>query len=222
MSRTDFAALRMHREHFLHTRELAYCDTMSFERRQRSYLSGRYCAKTALGAYLEEPDLSVIEVPSGVFRQPWVRYPCGIHNVQVSISHSDVFSGALAFPEAHPMGFDIEMIRPEKGAVIAHELTSLEQVRCRDMAIDGGAVYTFHWVLKEALSKAVRCGMMTPFRLYEVATLKPQVDYFIATFKNFTQYKGIVFAFGEPLSACALVAPKHTEITLDLQQLRVL
>ena len=222
ISRTDFAELRANKEHFLNTQELAYYAKLSFERRQYSYLSGRYCAKTALSAYLKEPTLTCIEVSSGVFRQPLVHYPNRTHNVQVSIAHSHIFSGALVFPEAHPMGLDIETVKPEKTKVIAHELTASEQARCRDMDVDGAIAHTFHWALKEALSKAVRCGMTTPSRLYEIATLEAQGDCYKAIFKNFTQYKGIVFAFGEPLSVCAVSTPKNTEVTLDLHSLSAL
>jgi hypothetical protein len=41
--------------------EMAYFSTLRFARRQRSYLLGRYAAKTALSAVLSEPDLRAIE-----------------------------------------------------------------------------------------------------------------------------------------------------------------
>jgi len=68
--------------------EAAYFSTLRFAGRQRSYLLGRYAAKTALSAVISEPDLSAIEIERGVFEQPIVR--CDRDGGwEVTISHTE-------------------------------------------------------------------------------------------------------------------------------------
>ena len=63
------------------------------------------------------------------------------------------------------------------------------------------------WCLKEALSKALRCGLTVPFGLLEVASLVPLPGGVRARFENFSQYEGIAFC-AAPF-CLALVMP-HT------------
>jgi 4'-phosphopantetheinyl transferase len=63
------------------------------------------------------------------------------------------------------------------------------------------------WSLKEALSKALRCGLTVPFCLLEVSSLVRLPGGVRARFENFSQYEG--FAFCAAPFSLALVMP-HT------------
>lgn len=91
----------------LHPGEKAYFDSLKYERRQKSYLMGRYACKKVLSAYLNEPKLNTIEIAHGIFGQPIVRYLTR-EMPGISLSHDNLFSAAIAFSDTHPMALDIE------------------------------------------------------------------------------------------------------------------
>jgi len=109
-------------ELFLHFDELEYFKTLKYPKRQKSYLLGRYCAKSAVSSYTSEKNLARIVLKEGVFRQPLIYY-AHEPNIQVSITHCEDFGAAVAFPELHPLSIDIEKVRPEKKGVIESQLT---------------------------------------------------------------------------------------------------
>lgn len=57
-------------------------------------------------------------IDRGILHQPLIVHPAAL-NLQVSISHCDELGAALVFPEALPMGLDVEHIRPARQAVLA-------------------------------------------------------------------------------------------------------
>jgi 4'-phosphopantetheinyl transferase len=69
----------------LHPNERQYFDTLIIERRQFSYLLGRYVAKECIAVYAEKDDLTKVEIKHGVFKQPIVNYPLK-PNIQVCIA----------------------------------------------------------------------------------------------------------------------------------------
>jgi phosphopantetheinyl transferase (holo-ACP synthase) len=74
------------------------------------------------------------------------------------------------------------------------------------------------WTAKEALSKVLKTGMMTPFYVYEINKITAKNKYVISDFKNFAQYKGISFNLGSYV--CTIVYPKSTEIYLNITYLK--
>ncbi|MGA1870112.1 MAG: 4'-phosphopantetheinyl transferase family protein [bacterium] len=213
----SFEKLKEEKSVFLHPSELTYFNSLSFERRQKSYLQGRYCSKRALSAYLNEPDLSKIKIHRGVFEQPIVEYP-SMHNIQISISHSDEWAGAIAFPEEHPMAIDLEKIDPEKKKVIQTQCAANELKLIESLAIADITKLTILWTVKEGLSKVLKCGFMSPFSIFEVQSVESHSEYFIWTFRNFAQYKAFSFVIGK--TACSLIAPKKTEFSIQIKELK--
>lgn len=219
ISNHPFLGLKEKREQFLHPEELAYFDTLRFERRQKSYLWGRYCAKQALTAFLKEPDMTQISIHHGVFEQPIVRCTSK-KSVQISISHCDECGGAIAFPEEHPMAIDLEKIDPKKIEILQTQCTQDELKLIQSLQVPEINQLTLLWTVKEALSKALKCGLMTPFKVFEAKELVSNSDCIVWTFKKFAQYKTISFIIGD--SACSIVMPKKTEIEINVKELRKL
>ncbi len=101
-----YNALDHDRALFLHRNELAYYQRLPAPKRQQSYLLGRYAAKRALTTFLETADPTLIEVASGIFTQPIVKFPTP-DPVAVSISHAGDFACALAAQKSS-LALDIE------------------------------------------------------------------------------------------------------------------
>jgi len=208
----DYAALHQRCSRFLHPRELAQYERLTVPRRQSSFLLGRYVAKEALGALLRESVPAAIEITPGVFTQPIVKFPTS-EPVGVSITHAGELACALAFPEIHPMGIDVERLDGKsleamKSQVLAEELRPeiLPQVpdlvRC-----------TVIWTAKEALSKVLTCGMMCPFALLETVDLRQDVSGYVGYFRNFGQYKFHTRVVHDHV--LSIVLPKWTTMVVE-------
>lgn len=217
LSGKDFDALKSERHDFLHPKENNCFDSLRYPKRQHSYLLGRYCAKRAISALLSQCDYKNICIDNGIFQQPIVQHPQH-SNIQVSISHTDYFGVALAFPEMHPMAIDIETIGINKISTIQTQLTANEQ-KLWDVAPERQAIqFTSFWTIKEALSKILRCGFMVPFEILEISTQIYYEHNMMSEFKNFFQYKALSFIFAN--TACSLVYPKKTQLILDVTYIK--
>ena len=109
---------------FLHPYELAYYKNLKYEKKQHSYLLGRYAGKHTLQHYFPNNHLESVFISPGVFHFPVVR---GLsENVQISLTHTQPLSAALIFPEEHPMGIDLELIDQEQTTAIQSQLTPHE------------------------------------------------------------------------------------------------
>ncbi|WP_052046107.1 4'-phosphopantetheinyl transferase family protein [Candidatus Paracaedibacter symbiosus] len=205
-----------HRD-FLHPKEQDYLATLLYPKRQYSYLLGRYCAKQAISAYKNLNNSTQVLIETGVFHQPIVSY-LSHDNIQVSISHTDILGAALAFPEAHPMGIDVEAICPSKVATIKTQLSPNEQQLAFLFSDNKAVQLTFLWTVKEALSKVLKCGLMVPFELLEVEKIKYQENFAISYFKNFKQYKALSFFLDT--AVCSLVYPQKTYLALDIRAIQ--
>lgn len=214
LSRITFQQLKEDPTSFLHPTEETRYRGLSHPRRQHSYLLGRYCAKQAIMACHNNINERKIAIQAGVFDQPVVV--SGPHpSFQVSISHTDSLGTALAFPEIHPMAIDVETICPSKREAIKSQLTLTEQKLGAFLQYDEATQLTLLWTVKEALSKALRCGLTVPFEILEVDTLrKEKKDFVISTFKNFKQYHALSFCLGE--SVCSIVHPLSTSFDIDI------
>jgi len=197
---------------YLHTQERNYYNTLTHEKRIRSYLIGRYVAKQAVAAVTGEVDLTNICIESGVFTQPIVV--SGKQNIQVSITHCEHCGAAIAFPEAHPMGIDIEKINPAKRYVLESQITENEQkqIRSREFSYDTGLALL--WTAKEAISKVLKTGFMVPLQVFEISKIQLYDHYMITYYKNFAQYKAISFSINSYM--CSIVCPLRTETGFDI------
>ena len=198
----------------LHPQERDYYDTLTFEKRRKSYLVGRYAAKQAISALTGENNKPwAILIQQGIFNQP-IATIAHENNVQVSISHGAEIGAALAFPEAHPMGIDIENVNADRCRAMESQMTQAEKDMIKGPSRSYERMLTVLWTVKEALSKILRTGLITPFQIYSVNNIESKSDHRVCYFENFGQYKAISFDVGA--SVCSLVLPKKTEIAIDI------
>lgn len=201
---------------YLHLQERNYYNKLRFEKRIRTYLMGRFVAKHAVASLTGEENLTNISIQSGIFTQPVVTPNQG--NIQVSITHCDPLGAALAFPEAHPMGIDLEKISFNKKEVLESQITKTEKERISDWPFSYGTGLTLLWTAKEALSKTLKTGLMTPFEIFEISEAEVYEDYTICYYKNFAQYKVLSFTIGSYM--CSIVHPFKTGVRFDLNSLK--
>lgn len=207
----EYAALHHTCTRILHPNELAQYERLTVPRRKTSFLLGRYVAKQSLAVLLCESVYTNIEIASGVFTQPIVKFPTR-EPVDVSITHAGELACALAFPQLHPMGIDVERLDPQsleamKSQMLAAELSPevlpqvSELVRC-----------TVIWTAKEALSKVLKCGMMCPFSILETVELRQDTSCYVGYFRNFGQYKFHTWVLKDHV--ITIVLPKWTTMVV--------
>lgn len=213
-----------HANDFLHSNELNYFSNLKYERRQKSFLVGRYVCKKVLSYYLKESNLTKIEIISGVFGQPIVRH-LSEKTPSISLSHNDEFAIAIAFPEIFPIGIDIESANKCKISIMQTILTDREVAFTKSGIFTKELLSTLFWTAKEALSKVIRCGLMVPFEILEVDTesLEKEISYFNRnTFKlnfvNFPFLKSYSWIFNDQI--VSIVLPKSLELDLNIKMLK--
>jgi phosphopantetheinyl transferase (holo-ACP synthase) len=203
-------------EECLHWQEYQYYQTLKYEKRKKSYLLGRYSAKKAFSHYVNEANPGKILIQSGIFSQPVAVYEYG-RNIQVSIAHCLDFGAAIAFPEAHPMGVDIEMAEWEKIRDFEEQITDNEKELIKSY-YSKCVMLTVLWTVKEGLSKVLRAGLTASFNIYEIKIIEARGKCLVSFFKNFGQYKAVSFALGKYI--CSIVYPLQTAIDLDVMSLQ--
>ncbi|MCG8400964.1 MAG: 4'-phosphopantetheinyl transferase superfamily protein, partial [Firmicutes bacterium] len=197
----------------LHPQERDYYDALKFEKRIKSYLMGRFVAKQAVAFLTGNHNLEDILIHPGIFTQPIVV--CHTQNIQVSITHCDDFGVALAFPEAHPMAIDLEQMSIDKRDVIERQATDYEKDIINALSVPYDVGLTLLWTAKEALSKALKTGLMTPFNIFEISQIDYNDKYMISYYNNFAQYKAMSFTIGNYM--CSMVYPVKTEVCFNIQ-----
>ena len=203
---------------YLHPEEHAFFDTIKVARRRRSYLLGRYAAKKAIIDLYPEVKPSELLIRQGIFTQPVVVHP-KVPNIQVSISHSGPWGVALAFPEEHPMAIDLEQIAPRRLRVMHLCTTEAERELMTSLSLDRSQVFTLFWTAKEVLSKTLRTGQTTSFKLFEIDRVASMDHYFESRFNKFTQYKIFSYLLGDHW-ALSLALPRLTTLHFDWMQIR--
>lgn len=210
----DFKAIAQRAHEFLHPEELDLFQGLKIERRQASYLLGRYAAKSALGKCAGLGfEASRTLVATGIFSQPVVhcRAPSPMG---VSISHSDRLVCGLAYPEEHPMAVDVEEVDEARTRVMLTQIGREEGELARAVCPSADIAATVLWTAKEALSKALRCGMTCPYELLEVRGLEVRDGGHGGWFRNFGQYRFQSWRRGS--AVITIVLPKKTEMACTL------
>lgn len=214
ISATHFESVAERVGTFLHPEEQKVFRALKVDKRRTSYILGRYTAKFALGDCIGPSFIpSQTLIASGIFSQSVVHgqtaYPLG-----VCISHSDRMICSIAYPEEHPMAVDVEEIDPARTKIMLTQIGEAEEGRARLVCGSIELAATVVWTAKEALSKALRCGMTCPFELLEICDLEQRDGFYAGQFKNFGQYKFQSWRRGD--FVVTLVLPKKTELGISL------
>ncbi len=195
---------------FLCPREKKYWEKVSHEKRKTSYLTGRYASKLAASMYLAEKNLSKIEIRKAIFEQPIICYET-FETPEVTLSHCSQLVAAIAYEAGHYMGVDVERLDLSKTDVYKSQLTEAEISAPENLPLANELVYNALWTMKEALSKTIKVGFMTPFKILETKNLQVQSDGSLtADFTNFAQYKCISWVLKECILSIAL--PRKSNI----------
>lgn len=192
---------------FLHPEELASWAAAGVEKRRDDYLRGRYAAKLALergGALGAAPARAIFP---GVFGQPVIR---GGDGWQVSIAHSGGRAAAVAFPEEHPLGIDLEACETGHAATLARELSPAEADWVATAGLERVVALTALWAAREALSKVLRTGLMTSFVHFRVAPPTATPGGWRAEYAEFPQYQAALVP--GPGFVLALALPRRTTL----------
>ena len=167
---------------FLGPTELAHWQTLRVENKRQSALQGRIAVKRALGAALGEGDLTKIEIARGTFGQPLVRHPHAV-GIDVTLSHAHGLAVALAFPDALPMGIDLEQVAAASAQTVLAEMQLSETERAwlaqqgaAPMPIDQAAACGMLWSAREALGKSLKTGLNSPLGVFALERLEPVSD----------------------------------------------
>ena len=202
---------------FLSPNELACLEQLRFEARRRSWLLGRYSAKEALAGFLGRADRTEVEVKSGVFQQP-VVVGLATQNAQVSLSHCANLGVAVAFGEEHPLAVDVEEVNAERVVTMQSQMTAAERSMLVTLPGESSALAALAWTAKEALSKVLKTGLMTPMAVYELEGAVWDSGCLVSEFKSFGQYKSIGFLSGP--FAFSLVLPRRSELAVSLTEFK--
>ena len=200
---------------FLSGAELAQAASFRFAGRRETFLLGRWAAKAALGAYLAEPDWTRIELKRGVFGQPLVNHAAN-SGAEVSLSHSGGLAVALAFPREQPLAVDVETVDESRAATVRSELKLLpeESEWVRSAAVAERAACVLLWTVREALGKALRCGLACPLELLAVDEIKPlAAGLWASRYRNFSQYRCLSWVRANLVVSVTL--PKLTELRTE-------
>ncbi|MGD6960801.1 4'-phosphopantetheinyl transferase family protein [Fictibacillus phosphorivorans] len=196
--------------------EQGYFKTLKFKARIKSYLQGRFAAKKALSTFFYGENTNNLSTFNGFLNQPILSTQ---ENIQISLSHSHSLGGALVFPEAIPMGLDIEFMSDENASIFETQLTSGEKKLINyHNDKDYKKTLMIIWTAKEALSKILRTGLTVPLEVLEVKNIKyVEQNEFKCDFTNFGVFTTHSFVFEDYI--CSLAYP--AQLSLVQQKFKV-
>lgn len=205
----------------LHPNEVQRLEEFRADSRRLGFFLGRHAAKLAVRALGVMVPMRTLEIASGVFEQPIVKGTGGEPPV-VSLSHTRTVAVAVACEPEHILGVDIEELDPQRTEVFESVMTPRELAVTRRAPGGGAQAANVLWAMKEALSKALRCGLTTPFEVLEADVFEPHADGgWSCLFRNFAQYRARAWVLGHHV--LAVVSPKHSVVRVtpeDLERVR--
>lgn len=198
---------------WLHVEERKYYETLTAERRQASYLMGRITAKKAL---LEmDPDHSFVDmnIRMGAFKDPVPHFPCD-RPLQIGITHTSTMAASLAFPATHPMAIDLEDLDEKRAQTMQKHCQPAEWEEMKAQELNATLLFTILWTAKEAIAKALRIGLTSPFSLMTVKGLKQHPENgWGGYYQHFTQYQFRSWRVADRV--VSIVFPKQTQLIFE-------
>ena len=205
-----FQTLQDESTHWLHPEEAEYYHSVLAEKRRKSFLIGRVCAKIAYQAASKSQNAALINIRTGIFKDPVLQNLTSIQ-WQVGITHSNNMAGALIFPATHPMALDIEEMDPKRVSVMKTQCKTKELHYLQELGLSDKISSAVCWTAKEALSKALKTGMTCPFELMEINSIHHHKDGGLSgLLSNFHQYQFRSWIIENHVLSIAL--PKRTRL----------
>lgn len=182
----------------LSSKELEIFSKISSQKRQIEFIAGRKACKKALSNFINTEtfssnknyrgfrsysDISILPSNTG---SPVITFP-ELSKLNVSISHSHGI--AIAAVSKNPIGIDIEKINPKKISALKHMNPDIET--------QDPTLLTVFWTLKEALSKALKTGIVKDFEFYNTKNYQCSNQIHRCEFENFPEYSGIAVTNNE-------------------------
>lgn len=198
----------------LHPQEHLYLGNLKYPKRKQSYLLGRIATKQAI-TELIPLSKSSIWIDFGIFQFPVIK-SSSIQNMNVSISHCNDLGTAIAFPEEHPIGIDLEKISNDKLELLKKELIAEERILLKNNKLDDIIGYVTFWTIKEALSKIFKIGLTSELSLLSIHKVENNYPIIQTEFTNFSQYKSVSFIMNSYI--LSIVIPKKSNF--DRQSVR--
>ncbi len=143
------------------------------EDNQRRYLVSHGLLRVLLGRYLERPPAS-LGFGIGRFGKPYLQLPEGSAAVQFNLSHAHDLA-ALAVSSVAPVGVDVERLRSTTDIpkLVKRYFSKTEIAHFQLIAFEQHPQWFFRvWTCKEAVSKAMGCGLSQPLNRFTV----PEAD----------------------------------------------
>ncbi len=203
--------------HFLSDFEKEKLTQIGSEKRKLDYLSGRVCSKIALDAFNKGTKHDQFSIDNGIFGFPIVKSIKAVNNLKVCISHTKSIGGAISFKEEHPVAIDIECVSADIQKFKEDIITEKEHLQITTLSINQDIAYTALWTAKEALSKILHTGLMTPFSLYETQNIVVHDYYIQLEYSFFPQYKCIIFFVKDCIISLAL--PRKSQLKFNFHKL---
>lgn len=202
-----------HLKHSLSKREHIEFNKLLSSKRSLEYVLGRYIGKKSVLPLIGNQDIRNITINKGVFQQPILYSENNRDNLQISLSHANNTAIAIAFPERHPMGIDIEVISLEIEKYLSKYLLDDERFCLRKIGIENHIGLMLLWTAKESISKVLHTGLTVPLSIYAINKIEKCCESYISEFSHFPQYKVITFINGNYM--CSICLPKNSSIEID-------
>jgi len=186
ITNVEYEIIASRAKEILNEEEIEYFNSLSSGLTKETYLRSRFICKTVVCDYSGVKELRSIRIRHGVFNQPLLD-----GSNRISVSHSGNFVACIVFPDEHPMGLDLEILKSNAVERISSQLTGLEKKLIGNLSEEKDISYTRFWTVKEALSKILMTGLLVPFHLLEINSIKLGLKYDVSYFENFIQYKAV-------------------------------
>jgi 4'-phosphopantetheinyl transferase len=157
--------------------EQARADRFRFGPPREGFVLGRLAAKLALAGWtadtspaapvsgsIDVTQLGRFEIVNGPQGEPVVAAPAdGV--IGVSLSHVNGRAVAVAFPRSAAVGIDLELVDPKRAETVrtALPLSVAERRWLEAPGLADDAAWLLLWTAREALGKALGCGLSCPW-----------------------------------------------------------
>ncbi len=195
---------------WLHPDELDYYHEIKADKRRCSYILGRICAKTCYQKVCNAKNPSTIHIKTGILKDPILQNQTKT-TWQTGITHSNTMAAALVFPATHPLAIDVEEWDTQRTQVMKSQCDPLELNLLLDLGLSVDVSCAICWTAKEAISKALRTGRTTSFRLFELKSIHRHEDGgYAGLFSQYHQYQFRSWVIENKV--LSIVLPKRTRI----------